>query len=109
MTISYNGLVALRDQLLFATSLNAVCFMWAVWPKLDEAFKLMEAWGFKYKTGGAWHKRSRSWTPETEEPKSAFGTGYVFRSATEPFRIGTVGNPDILNRSSRNLIDAATR
>lgn len=102
-------LVALRDQLLFVTAPNSVCFMWAVWPKLDEALELMKAWGFQYKTGGAWHKRSASWTPGTPDPKSAFGTGYLFRSASEPFLVGTIGNPDILNRSTRNIIEAAVR
>lgn len=107
--MTFEELAALRDQVIFASAPNAVCFMWAVWPKLDEAFELMKAWGFKYKTGGAWHKRSSTWTLETEKPKSAFGTGYIFRSASEPFLIGTNGAPDILNKSTRNIIEAAVR
>lgn len=98
----FRDLAAMRDDLLFRTAPDAVCFMWAVWPKLDEAFKLMEAWGFKYKTGGAWHKK-------TIHGKSAFGTGYIMRSASEPFLIGSNGKPSILNRSTRNIIEAATR
>jgi N6-adenosine-specific RNA methylase IME4 len=100
---------AMRDQIIFATSPNAVCFMWAVWPMLDTAMKLMAEWGFKYKTGGAWHKRSSTWEPDCDDPKSAFGTGYILRSACEPFLIGTIGEPNIKNKSTRNIIEAAVR
>lgn len=29
---------------------NAVLFMWATYPKLEEALKLIKAWGFTYKS-----------------------------------------------------------
>ena len=102
-------LYLLRDDVLFTSAPHSVLFMWAVWPMLDKAMELMRYWGFKYKTGGAWHKRSKSWTPENEDPKSAFGTGYILRSASEPFLIGTIGNPKIKNNSTRNIIEAAVR
>lgn len=35
---------------------NAVIFMWATTPLLPDAFKLVEAWGFKYKTMITWEK-----------------------------------------------------
>lgn len=92
----------MRDEIIFASSPDSVCFMWAVWPKIHEALELMEAWGFKYKTGGAWHKK-------TVNGKSSFGTGYLLRSASEPFLIGTLGQPIIKNRSTRNIIDAVVR
>lgn len=98
----FDELAALRDDILFAMAPNCVCFMWAIWPKLDEAMRLMDVWGFKYKTGGAWHKK-------TVHDKTGFGTGYIMRSACEPFLIGTLGEPDILNRSTRNLIEAKLR
>ncbi|MGH1376671.1 MAG: MT-A70 family methyltransferase [Alphaproteobacteria bacterium] len=107
--MSHDDLLGMRDNVLFATAPDAVCFMWAVWPMLDQAQALMKAWGFTYKTGGAWHKRSKLWTPDCEEPKSAFGTGYIFRSASEPFLIGTVGDPKTNNKSTRNIIEAAVR
>jgi N6-adenosine-specific RNA methylase IME4 len=48
-------------------------------------------------TGGAWHKRTR-------HGKSAFGTGYRLRSATEPFLLGTLGNPETV-KNIRNVIE----
>lgn len=95
-------LKAMRDDILFAAGPNCVLFMWAVFPMLPFALDLMSTWGFQYKTGGAWHKK-------TVHGKTAFGTGYILRSACEPFLIGTLGNPTIKNRSTRNLIEAVAR
>ena len=96
--MSDQELLAMRDDVLFATDTDSVLFMWAVWPKVPFALQLMEHWGFQYKTGGAWHKK-------TIHGKDAFGTGYIVRSACEPFIIGTHGNAEILNRSTRNIIE----
>jgi N6-adenosine-specific RNA methylase IME4 len=61
----------------------------------------LKAWGFRYVTGGAWHKK-------TVHGKTAFGTGYRLRSACEPFLIGTIGRP-ATTRSERNLIEGLAR
>jgi N6-adenosine-specific RNA methylase IME4 len=88
------GMLASRDCLLF---------LWSTWPHLPQAMAVMAAWGFTYKTGGAWVKRTRRhWGP-------AFGTGYILRSATEPFLIGTMGAPEIADRAVRNLLLDAER
>jgi N6-adenosine-specific RNA methylase IME4 len=76
---------------------DCLLFMWSTWPHLDQAMAVMSAWGFTYKTGGAWFKK-------TVTGKSAFGTGYLFRSSTEPFLIGTIGRPEARNKSQRNEI-----
>ncbi|MEC4591629.1 MT-A70 family methyltransferase [Nitrospirillum amazonense] len=82
---------------------DAVCVMWATAPLLPQAIETMRAWGFAYKTAGAWGKQSstgRSW---------AFGTGYVYRSAAEFWLVGTIGRPEQRSRSIRNLIVAPVR
>lgn len=81
---------------------SCMLFMWSTWPHLEQALRLMKAWGFTYKTGGSWTKRTPSGKP-------VFGTGYIFRSSTEPFLVGTIGEPQIKSRSVRNLIDSARR
>ncbi|MBH9537924.1 MT-A70 family methyltransferase [Novosphingopyxis sp. YJ-S2-01] len=78
---------------------DCLLFMWACWPSLPQALETMKAWGFRYVTGGSWHKLTR-------HGKSAFGTGYVMRSATEPFLIGTLGSPTTA-RDVRNVIVSA--
>lgn len=77
--------------------------MWATAPLLDRAFDVMRAWGFTFKSAGAWAKQSRT------GEKWTFGTGYVFRSAAEFYLVGTIGKPRVCSRSIRNLIAAPVR
>lgn len=81
---------------------DCLLVMWSTWPHLPQAMEVMAAWGFAYKTGG-------SWTKQTPTGKAAFGTGYILRSSTEPFLIGTIGAPRISSKSERNLIEAQRR
>ncbi len=60
------------------TTENAVMFMWATNPKLNEALELMESWGFEYKTNMVW-------------VKDKFGTGWWVRGQHELLLIGTKG------------------
>lgn len=77
--------------------------IWACAPTLDQAFSVMSAWGFKFKTAGAWAKQSSTGA------KWAFGTGYLLRSAAEFYLIGTVGKPKTAVKNVRNLIAAPVR
>ena len=39
---------------------DCICFMWATFPNIAEAIKVMEAWGFEYKTAGfVWVKKNK--------------------------------------------------
>jgi hypothetical protein len=62
---------------------------------------VIKAWGLRYGTGGAWHKRTR-------HGKTAFGTGYRARSSCEPFLLCFQGAPKT-SRSERNLIEGLAR
>lgn len=84
-------------------SSNSCLVMWATQAQLDEAVELLAAWGFRYKTAGAWAKQS-----STGE-KWAFGTGYWLRSAAEFYIVGARGNPKVEDRGVRNLIVAPVR
>lgn len=59
---------------------DCVLFMWATTPMMPEAFELMEAWGFKYKTMITWVKIN------------ATQTGYWFKTCTEHLLVGIKGN-----------------
>jgi N6-adenosine-specific RNA methylase IME4 len=76
-------------------------FLWATWPMLPQAMEVMESWGFAFKTGGVWHKR-------TKYGKTAFGTGYRVRCASEPWLLGFRGNPKN-SRALRNVIEGPVR
>lgn len=82
---------------------DCAMLMWATAPMLPDALALMKAWGFAFKSAGAWAKQSstgNAW---------AFGTGYCFRSAAEFFLLGTIGKPKVQSRSVRNLMVAPVR
>jgi N6-adenosine-specific RNA methylase IME4 len=65
---------------------NSMHWMWATNPMLPQAIEVMKAQGFEYKTAGTWLKT-------TIHGKISFGTGYILRSSSEPFIIGTRGSP----------------
>lgn len=54
MTIS--ELCALGSQVRKMAETNAVLFMWVTSPLLEEAFEVVNAWGFQYKTSFVWDK-----------------------------------------------------
>lgn len=60
------------------TQPDAVVFMWATVAKLREAFEVMDAWGFDYKTSAVWDKEK-------------IGMGYWFRGQHELLLVGTKG------------------
>jgi N6-adenosine-specific RNA methylase IME4 len=78
---------------------DCLLFMWSTWPHLAQNMEVMAHWGFEYVTGGAWIKRTVNW-------KLHFGTGYVQRSASEPYLIGKLNKPKTVSKSERNVIDA---
>lgn len=86
----------------YLASGSCLLWLWCTWPHLPQGLATMKAWGFTYKTGG-------SWTKTTRTGKRAFGTGYIFRTATEPFLIGTIGEPRYRSKSIRNLIESERR
>ena len=58
---------------------DAVLYLWATSPKLPEAFEVMDAWGFEYKTNIIWDKK-------------IIGMGYWARNQHELLLVGTRGN-----------------
>lgn len=58
---------------------DAVLFMWATSPKLEESLRVINAWGFKYKTCAVWDKKK-------------IGMGYYFRQQHELLLVATKGN-----------------
>lgn len=86
------------------TAKDAILFMWVTMPFLMEAGKVMEAWGFEYKTDGfSWFKRNKislSWF---------FGMGNYTRANCELCLIGVKGNPKRINAGVSSVIDSPIR
>ena len=100
-TMTLDDIFALPVRDLMAD--NSIAIVWATFPMLGEALDAIDAWGLDYVSGGAWAKQSKTGA------KWGFGTGYVLRSASEPFLVARKGRPKIKSRSARNLIVAPVR
>jgi N6-adenosine-specific RNA methylase IME4 len=77
---------------------HSVLILWATWPCLTDAFRVIEAWGFNYVTGLPWIKlQERPWIDlwGEEHIKPSYGTGFWVRGCTEPILICRRGHPKI--------------
>jgi N6-adenosine-specific RNA methylase IME4 len=83
---------------------DAALFMWATWPTIFAAQRVIGAWGFKY-SGLAWEWLK--YNPKTK--KYAFGLGYGTRKNLEPCLLGRVGKPILHDRSIRDFLIAPRR
>jgi len=78
---------------------DSVLLLWATWPKLIDAMRVGDAWGFSYKTlGFIWVKRSlqgSAWHT---------GLGYYTRANSEPCLLFTKGHPKRRSMGVHQLI-----
>jgi N6-adenosine-specific RNA methylase IME4 len=74
---------------------DSVLFVWACWPTIEQAFRLIDAWGFKYKTCGfCWVKANATQIHMFEEEITAdMLLGYWTRSNSEVCLLATRGTP----------------
>ena len=67
---------------------DCALFLWATFPQLPEALRLIRAWGFRYKTVAfVWLKRNR------KSPSWFYGMGYWTRANAEICLLATRGRP----------------
>jgi N6-adenosine-specific RNA methylase IME4 len=76
-TMSLEEICALPVGDLFSE--DATLYLWATAPKLPECLKVMESWGFNYRTNAVWDKE-------------IIGTGYYFRNQHEILLVGRRGD-----------------
>ena len=80
---------------------DSALFLWATYPNLYEAFEVLRAWSFEYKTVAfTWVKRNK---------KSAgyfTGLGYYTRANAEICLLATKGSPKRIHSDVRQIIDA---
>lgn len=67
---------------------DCILFLWVTFPKLKEAFSVIEAWGFCYQTVAfVWIKQNK------KSPTYFFGLGYWTRANAEICLLATKGKP----------------
>src|SRR5210317_1291444 len=83
---------------------DSVLLMWVCDPMLDQAFEVIEAWGFKYKTVGF------TWAKTNKNTLGFFtGLGYWTRGNPEMCLLATKGKPSRKSKSVAQLIVSERR
>lgn len=79
---------------------DSALFLWATFPNLPEAFQVIKAWGFRYKTVAfVWVKRNRKslgWF---------WGLGFWTRANAEICLLATKGHPKRQSKRVHQVID----
>ncbi len=99
-SMSVHAIQALGYDIRRITRKNSALLLWATMPCLPDAIRVMEAWGFKYKTCWAtWVKTNKA------GDKPFFGVGYYTRSNAELCLLGVKGKI----ASFKNLVEGEVR
>lgn len=78
---------------------DCALFMWATWPMIEQAFTVIKAWGFTYKTNAfTWVKTNKG----NGEP--SLGLGFWTRSNSEICLLATRGKPKRINSDVGQII-----
>lgn len=84
---------------------DAICFMWATFPNIGEALKVMSAWGFTYKTAAfVWVKKNK------KNNSNFWGMGAYTRANAEVCLLGiskrTKAKSCVKNHSVQQIIES---
>lgn len=82
------------------TTDNAILFMWATFPKIQEALNTIKAWGFEYKTVGF------TWVKKNKNGSNFFGVGWYTKSNAEVCLIGVKGKAPKVSNSISSIIES---
>ena len=78
-------------------------FLWGTWAFLHDALKVIDSWGFKYKTCAF------VWFKESKNGKVFYGMGNYTRANTEYVLLGTKGKPKVLEHSVSQVIKSTIK
>lgn len=96
-TMDVNQIAALPIAGIVAP--DAMLFMWATFPTLPDALKVIDAWGFRYVTAAfTWLKTYK------EGGKLVVGVGHYTRANSEVCLLGVRGRPAVVSHSVQSAI-----
>jgi len=78
---------------------NCILFLWATFPKIQEALDTIKAWGFEYKTVGF------NWIKKNKNGSNFFGVGWYTKSNAEVCLIGVKGKAPKISNSISNIVE----
>lgn len=82
---------------------NCALFLWATMPTLPDALKVMNAWGFKYKTGAF------TWVKVRKDGQPLAGAGSYTKSNVELCLLGMRGHIKAADKTVRQIVMAPRR
>lgn len=86
------------------SSENSVLFLWTTMPHLPEALKVIESWGFRFKSVAF------TWIKKNKKADSLFwGMGFWTRSNAELCLLATKGHPKRISASVHSVIYSRVR
>lgn len=88
---------------------DCVLFMWTCWPVLQQSFRVLDAWGFTYKTCAFSWMKADPYRLFADDKTPFAGMGYWTRANTEPCLLATRGHPKRLKKDVRQGIIAPRR
>ena len=95
-TMSIKDIVNMKSAVEQISDEDCLLFMWVTFPNLKEGLKVIEEWGFKYKTlGFSWIKLNK------KNKKPFFGIGFYTKSNCEVCLIGIKGKPGKIIKSNK--------
>ena len=99
-TMNIQDIINMKDTIKNISDKDSVLFLWVTFPCLKEGIKVLEEWGYTYKTCAfAWvkkNKKSDSWF---------WGMGYWTRANVEICLLGTKGNIKRKSAGVHQVID----
>ena len=102
-TMDLEALKGLRPVVDVWAAKDCILVMWATWPKLDQAFLLLDAWGFEHVTGAPWLKV----VPDSGTIRT--GIGFWWQSTSEILLIARRGKPKAKRMPLLALLSGETR
>lgn len=90
---------------------DCALFLWGIWVMLPQVLRIIEAWGFTYKTSAfVWTKAdARQQEMFRDDVEGQLGLGYWVRQNTEFCLLATRGSPKRLAANVRQAIVAPRR
>lgn len=88
---------------------DCALFLWACWPSITDALRIIDAWGFTYKTCAFSWMKADPMRLFADDKTPFAGMGYWTRANTEPCLLAVRGKPQRLNADVRQGIIAPRR
>ena len=99
-TMNIEDIINLKEFINKISDKNCILFIWVTYPCLKEALKVIDAWGFKYKSCGF------TWVKKNKKSDSWFwGMGYWTRANSELCLIATKGKVKRISKKVHQIID----